>query len=205
VCSPGSCRAGQYFEGRDAADNEMSDAPWEFHGEPGSASNPSQMDTAPPYPGQVPDLVGDHLHNREVERMLRDCKSSASCSALLSKGFWWLYGKEWRRCSRDDPFACVPYHCARNQEGTTSCKVLNKNPIQALVDMDVRCWDKGRSMWQFLMTRDGCEDYLPWRGGTGVSEYLRIGEGVASILWCGQCVHACMHACVRWCGHAVYV
>ena len=27
--------------------------------------------------------------------------------------------------------------------------------VQALVDMDVRCWDKGRSMWQFMMTRDG--------------------------------------------------
>lgn len=30
-------------------------------------------------------------------------------------------------------------------------------------------------MWQFQMTRDGCEDYLPWRGGTGVADYLRIG------------------------------
>jgi hypothetical protein len=21
-------------------------------------------------------------------------------------------------------------------------------------------------MWQFMMTRDGCKDFLPWRGGT---------------------------------------
>ena len=127
-------------------------------------------------------------------------------------------GKPWRRCSQDDPYACIPYHCAANQEGTTECKILQNNPIQALVDMDVRCvlttayflmcvadiilyvsshalyhmllyvcsmphtldtrphstktlvdmdvrcWDKGRSMWQFEMTRDGCKDYLPWRG-----------------------------------------
>ena len=48
-------------------------------------------------------------------------------------------GKPWRRCSQDDPYACIPYHCAANQEGTTECKILQNNPIQALVDMDVRC------------------------------------------------------------------
>jgi len=171
----GSWVGGQYHSGRAGADDEMSDAPWEFHGEPGRASNPSKMDTDLPHPGQVPDLVSDHIHNREFEEMLNHCKGDASCSALLSKGFWWLYGKPWRRCSQNDPYACIPYHCAANQEGTTSCKAINKNPIQALADMDVRCWDKGRSMYQFMMTRDGCKDYLPWRGGTGEHEYLRIG------------------------------
>ncbi len=48
-------------------------------------------------------------------------------------------GKPWRRCSQDDPYACIPYHCAANQEGTTECKILQNNPIQTLVDMDVRC------------------------------------------------------------------
>ena len=139
----GSWVGGQYHAGRDGPDNEMSDAPWEFHGEPGRASNPSKMDTRLPHPGQVPDLLGDHIHNEEFEDMLDECNGDASCSALLSKGFWWLYGKPWRRCSKSDQYACIPYHCAENQEGTTSCKALQNNPIQALVDMDVRCWDKG--------------------------------------------------------------
>jgi len=154
----GSWVGGQYHAGKEGPDNEASDAPWEYHGEPGRVSNPSKMDEQLPHPGQVPDLLGDHIHNREFEDMLNHCKGDASCSALLSKGFWWLYGKPWRRCRRDDPYACIPYHCAANQEGTTSCKTLQNNPIQALVDMDVRCWDKGRSMWQFMMTRDGCQD-----------------------------------------------
>jgi hypothetical protein len=139
----GSWVGGQYHAGREGPDSEMSDAPWEFHGEPGRASNPSKMDSQLPHPGQVPDLLGDHIHNREFEDMLDECKGDSSCSALLSKGFWWLYAKPWRRCTHDDPYACIPYHCAANQEGTTSCKALQNNPIQALVDMDVRCWDKG--------------------------------------------------------------
>ncbi len=60
------------------------------------------------------------------------------------------------------------------QEGSTSCKPLQGNSLQALVDHDVRCWDTGRSLWQFEMTRDGCQTHLPWRGGTGWAENLRI-------------------------------
>jgi hypothetical protein len=116
----GSWIGGQYHPGKDGADNEMSDAPWEFHGEDGQSyrngqSYPSQMDTQPPHPGQVPDLLADHIHNREFEDMLNECKGDASCASLLSKGFWWLYSKPWRRCSESDPYACIPYHCAANQ------------------------------------------------------------------------------------------
>jgi hypothetical protein len=41
---------------------------------------------------------------------------------------------------------------------------MRPHSTNTLVHMDARCWDKGRSMWQFKMTRDGCKDYLPWRG-----------------------------------------
>ncbi len=57
-----------------------------------SASYPPRIDSTGPNPGQVPDLVSEHLHNREFEGMLDECKRSSSCAALLSKGFWWLYG-----------------------------------------------------------------------------------------------------------------
>ena len=63
--------------------------------------------------GQVPDLVGDHIHNEEFEEALGMCEKDVSCSALLPRGFWWLYGKPWRRCYENSaPWACIPYHCA---------------------------------------------------------------------------------------------
>jgi len=158
-----------YSAAPDAPTDDFSATPWQFPGQPNLPSNLRRA------LGQVPDLVSDHLHNEEFEEMLDTCKQDASCAALMSKGFWWLFGKPWRRCTLTSTWACNPYHCAANQPGTTQCRYLQDNPIQALVDLDVRCWDTGRSLWQFSMTRDGCQDYLPWKGGTGANEYLRIG------------------------------